>query len=209
MACPNIRNFARCFVSTRFCASGPPIGRCSRGRDIRSMRKLRENPQPRSGAFCSIGAKRMRADVHGRFAARHFPVSSGNRRESPADRSCLAGLPRTQSSTLANDRRALASLILRCVWQVTRSAARIYALSKISAAPFPEIVFWSVCWSRENQHELCVYARKFSNLMPFGCWWFLNNPSIVEEITRERIEMLGHQFYSATFRCARSGTSHL
>jgi hypothetical protein len=48
--------------------------------------------------------------------------------------------------------------------------------------------------SRENQHELCVYARKFPNLMPFGCWWFLNNPSIVEEITRERIEMLGMSF---------------
>lgn len=48
--------------------------------------------------------------------------------------------------------------------------------------------------SRENQHELCVYARKFSNLMPFGCWWFLNNPSIVEEITRERIELLGASF---------------
>ena len=48
--------------------------------------------------------------------------------------------------------------------------------------------------SRENQHELVVYARKFANLMPFGCWWFLNNPSIVEEITRERIEMLGASF---------------
>jgi hypothetical protein len=48
--------------------------------------------------------------------------------------------------------------------------------------------------SRENQHELCVYARKFSNLMPFGCWWFLNNPSVVEEITRERLEMLGATF---------------
>jgi hypothetical protein len=48
--------------------------------------------------------------------------------------------------------------------------------------------------SRENQHELCVYARKFANLMPFGCWWFLNNPSIVEEITRERLEMLGTSF---------------
>jgi hypothetical protein len=30
--------------------------------------------------------------------------------------------------------------------------------------------------------------------MPFGCWWFLNNPSIVEEITQERIEMLGASF---------------
>jgi hypothetical protein len=48
--------------------------------------------------------------------------------------------------------------------------------------------------SRENQHELCVYSRKFRNLMPFGCWWFLNNPSIVEEMTRERFEMLGTSF---------------
>jgi len=48
--------------------------------------------------------------------------------------------------------------------------------------------------SRENQHELCVAARKFSNLMIFGCWWFLNNPSIVSEITRERIELLGTSF---------------
>jgi hypothetical protein len=48
--------------------------------------------------------------------------------------------------------------------------------------------------SRENQHELCVLARKFNNLLPFGCWWFLNNTSIVEEITRERIEMLGASF---------------
>jgi hypothetical protein len=30
--------------------------------------------------------------------------------------------------------------------------------------------------------------------MPFGCWWFLNNPSIVEEVTRERIELLGMSF---------------
>jgi len=59
---------------------------------------------------------------------------------------------------------------------------------------FPENRFLASVLSRENQHELCVYARKFSNLMPFGCWWFLNNPSIVEEITRERIEMLGTSF---------------
>jgi hypothetical protein len=45
--------------------------------------------------------------------------------------------------------------------------------------------------SRENQHELAVVARKFRNLMPFGCWWFLNNPSLVEEITRLRFELLG------------------
>jgi len=59
---------------------------------------------------------------------------------------------------------------------------------------FPENRFFVSVLSRENQHELCVYARKFSNLMPFGCWWFMNNPSIVEEITRQRIEMLGTSF---------------
>ena len=59
---------------------------------------------------------------------------------------------------------------------------------------FPANRFLVSVLSRENQHELCVYARKFRNLMPFGCWWFMNNPSIVEEITRERIEMLGTSF---------------
>lgn len=58
----------------------------------------------------------------------------------------------------------------------------------------PEVRFLATFLSRENQHELCVVARKFSNLMPFGCWWFLNNPSIVTEITRERLEMLGTSF---------------
>jgi hypothetical protein len=58
----------------------------------------------------------------------------------------------------------------------------------------PDVRFFVTFLSRENQHELCVAARKFSNLMPFGCWWFLNNPSIVAEITRERIELLGTSF---------------
>ncbi len=51
--------------------------------------------------------------------------------------------------------------------------------------------FFVTMLSRENQHELCVTARKFPNLMVFGCWWFLNNPSIIEEITRERMELIG------------------
>jgi len=56
------------------------------------------------------------------------------------------------------------------------------------------VKFLATYLSRENQHELCVAARKFNNLMPFGCWWFLNNPSIVSEITRERLELLGPSF---------------
>jgi len=62
------------------------------------------------------------------------------------------------------------------------------------ARNFPDNRFLVSVLSRENQHELCVYSRKFNNLMPFGCWWFLNNPSIVEEMTRERIEMIGMSF---------------
>jgi hypothetical protein len=58
----------------------------------------------------------------------------------------------------------------------------------------PDVRFLATLLSRENQHELCVTARKFSNLMPFGCWWFLNNPSMIAEITKERFEMLGTSF---------------
>src|SRR5204863_9459182 len=58
----------------------------------------------------------------------------------------------------------------------------------------PDTRFLVTVLSRENQHELCVSARKFSNLMPFGCWWFLNNPSIIAEITAERLELLGASF---------------
>jgi hypothetical protein len=59
---------------------------------------------------------------------------------------------------------------------------------------FPDNRFLVSVLSRENQHELCVYSRKFAALLPFGCWWFLNNPSLVEEITRMRLEMLGMSF---------------
>lgn len=55
----------------------------------------------------------------------------------------------------------------------------------------PDNKFLVTLLSRENQHDLCVIGRKFKNLMIFGCWWFMNNPSVIEEITRERIELLG------------------
>ncbi len=56
---------------------------------------------------------------------------------------------------------------------------------------YPNNKFLVTMLSRENQHELCISARKFSNLMIFGCWWFLNNPSLIDEITRMRMETLG------------------
>jgi len=72
------------------------------------------------------------------------------------------------------------------------------ALFGLSGQPLPVSLS-----SRENQHELCVYARKFANMLPFGCWCFLNSPSIAEEITRERVEMLGTTFIpqQASYRC--------
>lgn len=48
--------------------------------------------------------------------------------------------------------------------------------------------------ARENQHELCVLARKFRNLHVFGCWWFTNVPSLIDEITRMRMDLLGLSF---------------
>ena len=61
-------------------------------------------------------------------------------------------------------------------------------------AEFPDATFLCTMLAREDQHELCVTARKFSNLKVFGCWWFLNNPSLVREITAMRLELLGLTF---------------
>ncbi len=59
---------------------------------------------------------------------------------------------------------------------------------------YPDNKFLVTMLAREDQHALAVTARKFRNLLIFGCWWFLNNPSIVEEMTRERMELLGLSF---------------
>lgn len=61
-------------------------------------------------------------------------------------------------------------------------------------ARWPENRFLATVLALENQHQLIVAARKFANLTPFGCWWFVNNPSTIESITRMRFEMLGPTF---------------
>jgi hypothetical protein len=58
----------------------------------------------------------------------------------------------------------------------------------------PRVKFLVTVLSRVNQHEVTVLARKFRNLHVFGCWWFLNNPSIIAEMTRMRLELLGTAF---------------
>lgn len=59
---------------------------------------------------------------------------------------------------------------------------------------YPDNRFLVTMLSLENQHELAITARKHRNLMVFGCWWFLNNPSIIRDITAMRIETLGLSF---------------
>ncbi|MGH7969104.1 MAG: glucuronate isomerase, partial [Limisphaerales bacterium] len=61
-------------------------------------------------------------------------------------------------------------------------------------AQYPDNKFMATILARENQHEACVLARKFRNLHLFGCWWFTNIPSLIQEITRFRIELLGLSF---------------
>ena len=61
-------------------------------------------------------------------------------------------------------------------------------------AGFPQNKFMATLLAREDQHELCVLARKFRNLHIFGCWWFTNVPYLIDEITRLRVEMLGLSF---------------
>jgi hypothetical protein len=68
-----------------------------------------------------------------------------------------------------------------------QSAARL-------AAAYPDVKFLFTFISRVNQHDLCILARKFGNVHIFGCWWFCNQTSIIQEITRMRLEMLGTAF---------------
>lgn len=59
---------------------------------------------------------------------------------------------------------------------------------------FPKVRFLATFLSKNNQQEACVLATKFRNLHIYGCWWFNNQPSIIEEITKMRVEMLGTAF---------------
>ena len=68
--------------------------------------------------------------------------------------------------------------------------SKLVALQNLCAA-FPDNKFMCTILARENQHELCVLARKFRNLHIFGCWWFTNVPEIINEMTRMRIELVG------------------
>lgn len=71
--------------------------------------------------------------------------------------------------------------------------ARIEAVEYMCKS-YPNNKFMVTMLSRENQHELAVASRKFRNLFIFGCWNFLSNSSLIEEITRTRMETVGLSF---------------
>lgn len=58
----------------------------------------------------------------------------------------------------------------------------------------PKNKFMVTALSQGNQQELCVLTSKFANLHVFGCWWFMNTPSLMEDMTRMRLELLGPSF---------------
>lgn len=94
---------------------------------------------------------------------------------------------------------ALMPGVRRSVNPALRLAGDGVGLSDLTAlqnlcAGFPQNKFMATVLARENQHELCILARKFRNLHIFGCWWFLNVPHLIEEITRMRVELLGLSF---------------
>ena len=57
-----------------------------------------------------------------------------------------------------------------------------------------EIKFVATVLSINNQHQLTVLSRKFSNLHIYGCWWFCNIPTIIRTVTNMRLELLGTSF---------------
>jgi hypothetical protein len=68
-------------------------------------------------------------------------------------------------------------------------------------ARFPRVKFLATVLSRANQHEMTVVAQKTRNLHLYGCWWYCNNPSVIEELTRMRMEMLGTAFTAQHSDC--------
>jgi hypothetical protein len=65
----------------------------------------------------------------------------------------------------------------------------------------PDVKFLATFLSKVNQHEVCVLSQKLRNLHIYGCWWYLNNPSMIDEITRMRVEMLGTAFTAQHSDC--------
>lgn len=147
------------------------------------------------------GVRRFLADWTRRINARYLMVSLVPDFEFPADDECArliehavvphcreAGLP---FALMPGVRRQINPALKLAGDGV--GATNLVALQNLCVM-YPDVKFTATVLARENQHELCVLARKFRNLHIFGCWWFLNNPSLVDEMTRMRVELLGLSF---------------
>jgi hypothetical protein len=148
------------------------------------------------GSFDSV--RRFLGDWSEKIRARYLLVSLPPDFAFPADADCArllegAVLPHCRDTGLP---LALMLGVKRQVNPQLRLAGDGVGRSDLGAlerlcAQFPENKFLVTVLARENQHELCVLARKFRNLHPFGCWWFTNVPSLVGEISRLRLELVG------------------
>jgi hypothetical protein len=206
-----------CMTNSPFDATEAPVWTAGFSRDPRFQAALRIDPlllawgdtAPQLSHWgYSVGVsltdktvsevRRFLADWTRRIQARYLMVSLGPEFDFPADSSCArllerAVLPHCREFGLP---MALMMGVKRQVNPQLRLAGDGVGLSRLGAlerlcAEFPENRFLVTVLARENQHELCVLARKFPNLHVFGCWWFTNVPYVVEEMTRLRLEMLG------------------
>eukprot|EP00931_Biecheleriopsis_adriatica_P051174 TRINITY_DN29655_c0_g2_i1.p1 TRINITY_DN29655_c0_g2~~TRINITY_DN29655_c0_g2_i1.p1 ORF type:complete len:456 (+),score=104.53 TRINITY_DN29655_c0_g2_i1:39-1370(+) len=80
------------------------------------------------------------------------------------------------------------------------ASADISSLQALCAR-FPKVKFLVTVLSRANQHEVTVVCQKTRNLHLYGCWWYCNNPSIIEELTKMRLELLGTAFTAQHSDC--------
>ncbi len=142
--------------------------------------------------------RRFLADWTKKINARYLMVSLGPDFNFPADHPSARLL---ESAVLPHCREfglpmALMLGVKRQVNPQLKLAGDGVGLSNLGAlenlcARFPDNKFLTTVLARENQHELCVLARKFRNLHVFGCWWFTNVPSVISEMTRMRLELIG------------------
>lgn len=142
--------------------------------------------------------RRFLADWSKKLQARYLMISFPNNYSFPADTNFNrlleeAILPHCRDYNLPF---ALMPGVRRAVNAQLKLAGDGVGLSNLESlmnlcAKYPDNKFLATVLARENQHELCVLARKFRNLHIFGCWWFMNNPLLIEETTRMRLEMLG------------------
>lgn len=142
--------------------------------------------------------RRFLADWTKKIDARYLMVSLPPDFDFPSDTTCArllekAVLPHCRDAGLP---MALMMGVKRAVNPQLRMAGDGVGLSNLGAlerlcAGFPQNKFLTTVLARENQHELCVLARKFRNLHIFGCWWFTNVPTVIDEMTRMRLELIG------------------